>query len=191
MVPHRLHGHALQGYDEAEGEGVADHPGYADSDDETEFLGWEDAEEEEEDGEFGEGLDDDVEDLGDVVELFSGEHVLVKGDIRGIVPFRGARGFAVGRPRSARRSRGWRLEDVLGPWYELVWTRDGLTEYGDDGHGNHDDLFELVNNCTVLPRRHCAVLENSQLQMRWSSHPTTTGSLREPASRTAVRLSRR
>ena len=48
---------------------MAGHPGYADLDDETEFLGREDAQEEEEDGEFGEGLDDYVEDLGDVVEL--------------------------------------------------------------------------------------------------------------------------
>jgi hypothetical protein len=70
VVPHRLHGHALQDDDEAEGERVARHPGDADFDDETEFLGREDAQEEEEDGEFGEGLDDDVEDLGDVVELW-------------------------------------------------------------------------------------------------------------------------
>lgn len=69
MIPHRLDGHALEGDDHPEGKGVADHPGYGDLDDEAEAVGGEDAEEEEEDGEFGEGLDDDIEDLGDVVEL--------------------------------------------------------------------------------------------------------------------------
>lgn len=69
VVPDRSDGHALKRDDEDEGDGVRDHPGYADLDDEAEFLAREDAQEEEEDGEFREGLHDHVEDLGDVVEL--------------------------------------------------------------------------------------------------------------------------
>lgn len=69
VVPDRSDGHALKCDDEDEGDGVRDHPGYADLDDEAEFLAREDAQEEEEDGEFREGLNDHVENLRDVVEL--------------------------------------------------------------------------------------------------------------------------
>ena len=68
-VPDGVDGRALEGDDEDEGDCVADHPAYGDVREEPEPLAREDAEVEEEDRELRQGLQDDVEDLGDVVEL--------------------------------------------------------------------------------------------------------------------------
>jgi len=68
-IPERIKREALHGNAEGEGDGVTHYHGHCELDREPEAWCGENAEVKEEDGEFGDVLDEGVKDLGDVVEL--------------------------------------------------------------------------------------------------------------------------
>jgi hypothetical protein len=69
QIPEGVEREALHPNTDGEGDGVTDYHDHRELNGEPEFWGRKDAEVEEEDGEFGDVLDEGVEDLGDVVEL--------------------------------------------------------------------------------------------------------------------------
>ena len=112
-IPDCFDRRALEGDSNGKGYSVANHPSDGYLCDEAESFVEENTEVKKENGEFGKGLHDDVEDLGYVVEL-----LLVSGCpeiLHENVPSEGRECFRVGRPRNVSQSRAWNLNVSASP----------------------------------------------------------------------------